>query len=88
MSRIRPWPPPYLTTIVSTAAAQTGTWYAITMLEETTFSTITEVANEVTVVGNIESVTFAANFTLFGAFTNFTLNTGAVAAHNSKATSA
>ena len=60
--------------------ALTGTWYALQMLEATVFSTVTELG--VTRTGLVTSITFAGGAIIYGAFTNFTLTSGAVRAYN------
>ena len=67
------------------ADALTGTWYAIFVMQDATFSTITEVGITRTMsTADLTSITFGAGSILYGAFTNFTLTAGAVRAYNTE----
>ena len=69
--------------LVTTTAAQTGTWNAIQCIHSVVvFATLTELG--ITRVGTLASVSFPANCIIYGAFTNFTLTTGSVRCYNSR----
>ena len=75
-----PTPGEFGATIVTTVTAQTGTWFAITCLSATVFSTLTELP-AYTLSGTLASALFPAGATISGAFTNFTLTSGSVRAY-------
>ena len=77
--------------LVSNAVAQTVTtgnvWYAIQgMWSITIFATITEIGVK-SAAGSYASTALFANAVIYGAFTNFTLTSGAVRCYRAKATS-
>lgn len=80
-----PYPFGNPTALVSSTTAQTGTWAAILALENTVLSTLTMIGN--TQDGTWASVALAAGAVIQGAFTNFTLTSGAVLAYDDKVTS-
>jgi hypothetical protein len=70
-------------TQVTTTVATTGTWNAILCLNSVTvFATLTELGR--TQGGTTGSLSFPAGVTIYGAFTNFTLTTGAVRAYKTR----
>jgi hypothetical protein len=68
--------------LVEDTTAMTGNWFAIQILEEAAFSVLTDASMDVT--GTLSSVTFPAGVIIFGAFTAFTLSSGAVLAYRVK----
>ena len=62
----------------STGMAQTGAFWAITMLADTTFSAIGG-----NFTGTLSGVTIPAGITIFGEFEGYTVGTGKVIAYNS-----
>ena len=79
----------YPVDFVSNAVAQTcpvTSWMAIEgMWSVTVFATLTSV--EGSMAGTVASMTLVAGAVVYGAFTNFTLTSGAVAAYRSAAKS-
>jgi hypothetical protein len=69
--------------MVSNAVAQTGTWFAITALVAVVWNTLTEVGPYAR-QGSIASLPLPVGATIYGAFTNFTLTSGAVIAYRSR----
>lgn len=74
------WPFQNPRKLVTTAVAQTGTWAAIICLSATVFSTLTDAS--LTRSGTTGSAVFPAGAVIYGAFTNFTLTSGAVLAYD------
>ena len=68
--------------LVEDTTAMTGNWFAIQIIEEAAFSTLTDSSMDVT--GTLSSVTFPAGCLIFGAFTAFTLASGAAMAYRTK----
>ena len=68
---------------VTTVTAQTGHWFAISVFSATVFATLTEIGQG-SISGTWGSVVCPAGMTIFGAFTNFTLTSGAVRAYNTR----
>ena len=66
--------------LVTNAVAQTGNWFEIIALSGTVFTTLTDVGPN-SVQGTIGSAVFPAGCAIYGAFTNFTLSSGAVLAY-------
>jgi len=56
-----------------------GVWYAITIIEAATMTTLTDVTQSL--VGVLTSISFAAGVTMHGIFTTITLSDGAVIAY-------
>lgn len=72
---------------ITTTVASTGTWYAIQgMWSATVFATLTELGG--TLTGTTGSMVLVAGQTIYGAFTNFTLTSGAVRAYRIRNTAA
>jgi len=68
--------------LVEDTTAMTGNWFAIQIIEEAQFATLTDAS--MTVTGTLGSVTWPAGLLTFGAFTAFTLSSGAVQAYRTK----
>ena len=80
----------YPADLVSNTVAQTvaagNVWMALQGMWSTTiFATLTSI--EGSIAGSIASMTLVAGAVLYGAFTNFTLTSGAVAAYRGAAKS-
>lgn len=68
--------------LVEDTTAMSGNWFAIQIIEEAQFATLTDASMKVT--GTLGSCTFPAGCLIFGAFTAFELSSGAVLAYRTK----
>ena len=76
-----------VTTTGAAVVEANNTWFAIQgMWSTTTFATLTEIGTR-TLSGTIASIVLFDNQIIYGAFTNFTLATGAVRAYRARPTS-
>lgn len=64
--------------IMDTTDAQTGSWFCITFLSDTQFSSLTSNA---TIDGSIGDYTFPKGSTLYAKITGFTLTSGSIVAY-------
>jgi len=69
--------------LVEDTTAMTGNWFAIQVIEEAAFSVLTDAS--MTVTGTLSGITYPAGLLFFGAFTAFTLSSGAVQAYRTAA---
>ncbi len=72
--------------LCTTTVAQTGVWMAIQgVWSVTVFATLTELSED-TRSGTIASMALTGGAIIYGAYTNFTLTSGAVIAYRTKST--
>lgn len=70
----------YGSTAFADTTARTGTWFAVTVIEDAVFAIITDATR--TGTADLTGVTFSAGTTIYGSFTAITLTSGTIIAYN------